>query len=129
MKKHESDALRIKMDILFLTDRGRTYNRSDGDVASRFREYRPLLSRKKENRDAWERRHMSVRLTCYQLSGALNGSVHCLVSKLTNGPFMTGGGDIMLILGNTTSADKKDPPWFFAISVDNRAFQSLRGSN
>lgn len=34
----------------------------------------------------------------------------------------------MLILGNATSADKKDPPRFFAVMVDNRVFQSLRGS-
>lgn len=65
-------------------DRSRTYNHSDGDVALHFREYRRLPSRKKENRDVWEKRHMSVRLMCYQLSRDLNGSVHWWLSLETH---------------------------------------------
>lgn len=66
-------------------DRSGTYNHSDDD-ASRFREYRRLPSRKKENRDVCleETPHVSVRLMCYQLSRDLNGSVHWRLSLETH---------------------------------------------
>lgn len=79
----------IEMGRLFVTDQGDVALHIFGNIVRRL-----VKKEKREERGLGERVCQSA-LTCYQLSRALNGSVHrraaWAASKLTNGPFMRDG--------------------------------------
>jgi len=93
-----SGALRIEMGVLFVTDRERIMVPTSTSTSPRFREYRWLLrKKKKESREVWQKRHSRPHVSSFHVLPIIGGSkrdrfIGSLVSKLTNGPFMSGGG-------------------------------------
>lgn len=82
-----SGALRIEMGVLFVTDRERimvpTWTSTSLRVFGNIVGYPEKKKTERPGRNVILD-HMSVRSTCYQLSGTLNGSVHRQLSLETH---------------------------------------------